>query len=298
MSPFDVNMALDAGYDAGRPRVPRRPTVTSCGFGAPTALATVSHASIQEISGVVASRRNPGIVWMMNDSGGAATVYAVNLSGRVVAAYDVGGVAIDYEDLAIGSGPDPGQDYLYVGDIGDNTSVRANIVIYRAVEPTVTPDQAFISDSFAAWILLPATYPAGMKDTAEMLFDPISRISSSRAQRLRPNRSSARGAARCGVTREMELVGETYGGNSLTDNALTGGDISADGLQIITRSLNAANYWVRDPAMTVAETFMMIPCDAVLPTEPKGEAIGFSAAGDGYYTISEGLSQPLYFVAE
>jgi hypothetical protein len=255
-----------------------------------------------EISGVVASRRNPGIVWMMNDSGGAATVYAVNLSGRVVAAYDVGGVAIDYEDIAIGSGPDPGQDYLYVGDIGDNTSVRANIVIYRVVEPTVTPDQAFVSDSFAVTDPLPATYPAGMKDNAEtLLFDPISRdlFVITRNGFLRPNRIFRLAAPHsAGVSQEMVLVGETYGGDSLADNAVTGGDISADGTQIITRSLNAANYWTRDLAMTVAETFMTLPCDAALAVEPKGEAIGFSASGDGYYTISEGLNQPLYFVAE
>ena len=43
----------------------------------------------------------------------------------------------DWEDIAIGPGPDPNQHYLYIGDIGDNRGEYREIVVYRVPEPRV-----------------------------------------------------------------------------------------------------------------------------------------------------------------
>jgi hypothetical protein len=41
----------------------------------------------------------------------------------------VGATAVDWEDVAIGPGPAPAQDYLYIGDTGDNTRRRTSIAV-------------------------------------------------------------------------------------------------------------------------------------------------------------------------
>jgi hypothetical protein len=46
-----------------------------------------------------------------------------------------GAEAVDWEDISIGQGPDKSKTYLYLGDIGDNSSSRKEIVIYRVPEP-------------------------------------------------------------------------------------------------------------------------------------------------------------------
>ena len=44
----------------------------------------------------------------------------------------------DFEDITIGSGPVPGQDYLFIGDIGNNDYDRRFLQVYRFPEPLVT----------------------------------------------------------------------------------------------------------------------------------------------------------------
>ena len=97
---------------------------------------TVAHAAIDEASGVVASRKNPGVLWVHNDSGGSARAFAMNTLGTHLGIYNIlGAGAWDWEDMAAGPGPVAGQSYLFLGDIGDNAAVRSSIVVYRVAEP-------------------------------------------------------------------------------------------------------------------------------------------------------------------
>ncbi len=43
--------------------------------------------------------------------------------------------AEDFEDIAVGPGPLPGLNYIYVGDIGNNDEDRDEVQIYRFLEP-------------------------------------------------------------------------------------------------------------------------------------------------------------------
>ena len=93
---------------------------------------------ITEASGIAASRRNPGTLWIHNDSGAGPRVYALSMMGATLAIYDLGGAsARDWEDIAVGPGPVAGSSYLYVGDIGDNAESRTSIDVYRVAEPDV-----------------------------------------------------------------------------------------------------------------------------------------------------------------
>ena len=85
-------------------------------------------APITEASGLAVSRDNAGVVWTHNDSGGAASLYALGRHGELRATLPLSGaVNVDWEDMAIGPGPAGAPDWLYAADIGDNDAVRPSV---------------------------------------------------------------------------------------------------------------------------------------------------------------------------
>src|ERR1041384_2212242 len=110
-------------------------------YGPPTTIATIKEKSISESSGLAASRLTPGAYWTHNDSGDGPFIYSFDTRGDSLGIFRVTGAqARDWEDIAIGPGPQSNTPYLYIGDIGDNNSVRPDIVVYRVPEPALTPD--------------------------------------------------------------------------------------------------------------------------------------------------------------
>src|SRR4051812_38159940 len=104
-------------------------------FGRGIQLGMVTINSLDEASGVAASRRNPGILWVHNDGPGGE-IYAVAANGRHLATFFLNRNVTDKEDIAVGPGPDSEVSYLYVGDIGGNDG-RRQIQILRIPEPFV-----------------------------------------------------------------------------------------------------------------------------------------------------------------
>ncbi len=96
-------------------------------------LARMQDARIVESSGVVASRRFPGVFWTHNDGGGAKkqVLYAIDRAGKTRAAFPVVGEKFrDWEDIA---SDDAG--HLYLGDIGNNDTDRDSLAVYQIDEP-------------------------------------------------------------------------------------------------------------------------------------------------------------------
>ena len=93
--------------------------------------AKIDAAEINESSGLVASRRYPGILWTHNDSGDRPRFFAIDLEGRKQSEFVVRGAShVDWEDIAI---DDAG--HLYLADFGNNRGDRRDLVIYRVREP-------------------------------------------------------------------------------------------------------------------------------------------------------------------
>ena len=115
---------------------------TQAPYGSPTIIGTIKNSSITESSGLVASRSTPGAYWTHNDSGDGPFIYALNAGGVSRGVFRVTGAqAHDWEDISIGPGPDRSKSYLYIGDIGDNSGARPEIVVYRVAEPDSQPRQ-------------------------------------------------------------------------------------------------------------------------------------------------------------
>jgi len=265
-------------------------------FIVPAQLGTVESSLLVEISGVAASRKNADVLWVHNDSGDLARIYAMSIQGKHLGVYNlVGTSATDWEDMAIGPGPVEGQDYIYVGDTGDNARRRSSVTVYRVAEPLVSATQNPVTVNLDNVDALPMRYPGpAVYDCETLLVDPVSGDLF-----LVTKDREGEGVARAfrnpaphtpGVVVTLELV-DTI---SLSSQ-VTGGDISPSGDAVLLRLYHQGHYWPRTAGTNLWEAFSGTACTVPLATEPQGEAIAFAADGLGYYTISEGAFQPIYF---
>lgn len=256
-----------------------------------TTLGTVTSNLLPEISGLVVSRSQPGVLFAHNDSGDSATFYALDRTGALTQRFRLQDeTAIDWEDIAIGPAGGSG-DSLFLGDIGDNSQSRPSIRVLIVPEPKVDGSVEELSIAANTIRRLVLHYPGAKQNCEAMIVDPangdiylIAKQTSGAAQIFRKSAPHSDGED---VT--LELVGTLGVPNTL----VTAADISADGTRILVRTYNKAFLWERDGA-GIVETLSRPTCSVPLPKQPQGEAIAFEADGSGYLTISEGLSQPLY----
>lgn len=247
----------------------------------------VESALINEASGMAASRRNPGVLWVHNDDG-PACVYALSREGRVLGTYNLAGARMwDWEDIAVGPGPNVS--YLYVGSIGDNNSKRKSITVYRVPEPNADANQSAITVNVEGVESIEMIYPDGPRNAETLMVDPrtkdiyiITKEEPGRVYRAAFPQSTT------GKT-TLEYVAKLPFGTA------TGGDISADGEMIIVRNYFGAYIWRRPKEGPMWKAFEGEGCKASLIIESQGEAICFDANGGGYYTTSENKHQPIYY---
>jgi hypothetical protein len=122
---------------------------------------------LNEASGVVASRRFPGRLYHINDSGDDGKFYVTGMDGKEVRTIRVAGP--DPEDTeALGFGPCPGNartSCLYIGDIGDNDNRR------KAIEVLVIEEEDNFSEIVKPRTRLKMSYPDGPHDAESMAVD-------------------------------------------------------------------------------------------------------------------------------
>ena len=179
-----------------------------CAAGNGTARGSIANPALTELSGLVRSRADRDVLWAHNDSGDSARLFAVGLDGADRGTVTVtGAVAVDWEDIALGPGPD-GRDVLFVGDIGDNEAVRTEITVYRVLAPAVPGPGATTA---AAGDRITLRYADGPHDAEALLVDArngdlviITKVTNGRATVYR-----AAGAARAanGSRATLEPVG-------------------------------------------------------------------------------------------
>ena len=100
---------------------------------------------LREASGVAVSRRNPGILWVHNDSGDPI-LFAIDTLGNLRGRVRIENVPNeDWEDIAIGDCD--GEPCLYIGAIGDNLQNRGDRAIHRLVEPLISDTVAVVADA-------------------------------------------------------------------------------------------------------------------------------------------------------
>jgi hypothetical protein len=100
----------------------------------------ITFGQINESSGLVMSRKYPGVFWTHNDSGDLARIFPINGKGELVKPVFspfYNGILVpkavntDWEDI---TADDEGT--LYIGDIGNNDLERNVFSVYRVSEPS------------------------------------------------------------------------------------------------------------------------------------------------------------------
>jgi hypothetical protein len=257
---------------------------------------TLQSSEQDETSGLVVSAKNPDTLWLNNDSGDSARVFAVAPDGSRRGTYVLSGAtAIDWEDLAMGPGPTAGAPYLYVGDIGDNNEQRPNIVVYRVAEPEVTGDGGghTLTDVDA----LTLQYPDGAHDAEALMVDPrtgdlyivIKRLTGGPAAVYR-----APAGLQAGSTTTLSKVGKIDLPRLPLVASVTAADISRDGAVIGIRTYGGVRLWARGAKQSVMAALGGDPCQGPVPIEVQGEALGFRPDRPSYFTVSEGAHAPIH----
>src|SRR4051794_9496508 len=241
--------------------------------------------AIREASGIAASRRVDNVWWVHNDSGDTARVFAISTAGATLGEYALSGAsAPDWEDIAIGPGPDAGVSYLYVGDIGDNTKSRSTVQVYRVPEPLVNPAAPLSTpQTLTGVVALDLKYPDGAHDAEALFVDPTTR------DLFVVTKDLAGGVA--GVYRAPAPVeGSTITLSKVATVALgglqgvTAADITAAGDVIALRTYLGVFLYPRASGTTIAQAFAQSSCVGAAPpvsggwpgSEPQGEALGFT----------------------
>ncbi|MDB5090973.1 MAG: hypothetical protein JWR09_4967, partial [Mucilaginibacter sp.] len=244
----------------------------------------LSRKDLIEISGVAASRINPGVLYIQNDSGNPSQVYLTDSGGA-----DRGTLSLptvpnrDWEDIAVGPGPVAGKSYVYVGNIGDNDSKYSSVFVYRFAEPDLGGKTSPVILNISDIDIIELKYPDGPRNAETLMVDPLTKdlyIASKQSNNSHIYVSKFPQSTTSATT--MTPVVQLY------FNKATGGDISPDGTEILLRSTELIWYWKLPAGTGIATGLLTKPQIApYFNNEPQGEGIGFAADGSGYFTDTE-----------
>lgn len=256
-----------------------------------------------EISGLVMSRRNPGLLWAHNDGdGNRLKLYAIDRNGELRRELKIRDLdLVDLEDIAIGPGPDPNRDYLYLADTGDNPDNRKEVSIIRLPEPNIEVEEDIIRAEVTVFRF---RYDDHDPHDAEAMFvDPLSgeiyviTKNGGLENRTRVYKSD--------LPKDLDPVGRNELHEVLRDTeapdlegSVVAADISADGQRVaFLYRKEATRTWLLEPGESIVDALRRPAC---LSPRAAGqqEALAFSVDSAGYYMVPEGNDPKVYFVAE
>jgi hypothetical protein len=243
------------------------------------ALAEVVNPRLEEMSGLAASVINPGLLWTHNDSGNSAEVFLINDKLEIKLTCRLKDVVNrDWEDIAVGSGPDPKKTYVYVADIGDNLAIFPYKKIYRFEEPVLKNEtnEILISEFDTITFALEGI----KKDAESMMIDPstkniyiISKWEDPESLYELKYPYSTKDTLTASVLMTLPLL------------RIVAADFSDDGKEVIMKNYKNVYYWKIDKPLQ--EALSEPPHIVEYQQEPQGEAITFAKDGSGFFTVGE-----------
>jgi len=267
-------------------------------FIGPAEAADVSHemgkiktSALREVSGIAASKTNPKVLWLHND-GSSGDLVALSSTGKLVALLQCDSPIVDLEDVAIGPGPQPQVDYLYLGDIGDNAARRNEIRVIRFAEPRLSGDRGQTMQIREAQEFR-LVYPDGPHDAEALLIDPETGdvVIVTKERRVARLYTVSQKSLNSKAPAQLTLAGNAEASD------VSAGSISPNGKLILLRRESQGWLWRRKAGASLTETLAAKPEKVAVQGKrqgPNGEAVSFSPSGDSYYTVSEGKKQSIY----
>ncbi len=238
-----------------------------------TLLSRIQTSDVDEASGMAASSKNPGVVWINNDSGDGPFLYAIEVrTGRLRAYLKLSGVrARDWEALRIT--PDG---YFLIGDFGDNDAERRDCCLYRTVEPLLPPGYGARLKAGRVE-KIPLAYPSGPRNAEALLIHPKT-------------------GAFFIVTKSESGISEVYAGPQLkkigtvrTGGETTDGAISPDDKEFTLLTYEKLLFWRWPAGKSLADVLKTRPSMLPIPRELKqAEALCYAPGGKTLYLTTEG----------
>jgi len=266
---------------------------------------TVYDDNVDESSGLAVSRLHTDVVYTHNDKGGLNRLFAIDVTtGTVVATITINNVTnYDWEDLAYGPcagdcdefGICRGSSYcIYISETGDHGGSGSLNNIYMIREPKVMQDTSVdVVDTLKfRWT---------EEDCETLMIAPnsqlyvVSKVKGGRAM-IAQLPSSAWGGDR--VTLNMAHTGILKVTTDHHDPQ--GGDISPSGTEMLLVFEDDVMYYSVPDGDFIKAVNNQLPqnlTETVYTRVPSCEAIAWTPQGptEGFYTISEGTNQTIYF---
>jgi hypothetical protein len=252
-------------------------------------LAEIEDKRLEELSGISESIRNPGYLWVENDGGNDAKIFLINKKANIKLTCTLKGIKNrDWEDIAVGPGPEEGKTYIYIAEIGDNNAVYPLKYIYRFEEPVLGADKKI---EITRIDTITFKLSDSQKDTETLLLDPLTKdlyLLSKREEPVHLYQLKYPYSTTDTLTAESVL--------SLPLTQLTGGDISSDGKEIVIKNYDDIFYYKREEGKDLTEALKQKPVVLAYEPEPQGEAIAWARDGSGFYTASETITGETSFL--
>jgi hypothetical protein len=271
-------------------------------YGTAQDLSELKDSEINEASGIAASSHYENALWVHNDSGNDPLLFLINRQGETLKTFYVQGIENrDWEDIAIGPGPDEDKQYLYLGEIGDNLTRFDTKFIYRIEEPSVSLEEHAAMDTIRDFDVIEFRYPEKTQNAEALMIDPVTKDLYIIAKNL--DDPSIYRLPYAQIVTDQLLTLEKTGKLTIESKGLqdqvTAGDISPDGLEVLVKTYGHIYYWKRENIQTTISDLLQGTPDTIqYEPEPQGEAITFTPASEGFYTLSEkrfGIVPHLFF---
>jgi hypothetical protein len=265
-------------------------TLYSCATNDQSSFTSPSKAGLidsrlPEASGIASSVVNPGYLWAHNDGQNPAEVFLIDTTAHVKMVCRLPVDNRDWEDIAIGPGPENGKTYVYVGEIGDNDAKYDVKYIYRFEEPLADAAEKDIVN----YDTLKIQMSDGKRDTETMMIDPLTNdlyLISKREDNVGVYR------VRQPFTNELMTAEKVA---TIPYFKIVAGSFSSDGLEILLKDYDHIYYWKRSKDESPEDVFLRKPEELPYDREAQGESITWKLNGTGFYTLSEtNPSKPAY----
>jgi len=255
---------------------------------------------LREVSGLSASTRHEGVLWLHDDGGNPARLFAVTTTGRRLASFNVDGVVkTDWEDIE--SFQLDGRSYLLVADVGDNGGLRRSLQLHVFEEPGEIANGRLRP----AWSIA-FRWPDGPRDAEAVAVDPVRGevllISKKRQPPelfvvpLRPPTVRLLTARPLGTLYGLPGLedGTSAAGRTPLARQVTAASLSPDRRTLAVMTYRHLLLYHRREGQDWANAVAGSPVVSALPWLPQAEALGWSADGKALYATGEFMPAPLY----
>ena len=266
-------------------------------------------AQLNEVSGMAASHRHDDVLWLIDDGGNPARLYAVSHRGRSLARFDIAGVTkTDWEDLA--AFELDGKRYLLIADTGDNGGLRKTLQLHVVEEPSRLQNAEDKPATLKPAWSIAFQWPDGARDCEAIAVDVVQKnvllISKKRqppelfALPLKPRTPGLQTARLIGTLTDVpQASAEERAANparARLHGQVTAASITPDRRTLAVMTYRNVLFYSRSANQTWKQATAARPTVHALPWLPQAEALTWAANGRGLYATGEFAPAPLLYL--